>query len=187
MSPLVVKWLDRFNSPEGFTAQRWVSTKLGFPKNSYFSDLCIEYNLTEVACSFFHFQNFACFCFRREFPDPRLPFTGCQINPSLAPSPDSIPSREGFHQFLPRSHIIGARHNPETKGACDDPTCHYGLARFGLTLISFAQHGPLEIDSCRNTFYFLVAVTFLSSSSWSLSNIHSPSIASLHCLVFVKV
>ena len=27
-------WLDRFNSLEGFTAHRWVSTKLGFPKNS---------------------------------------------------------------------------------------------------------------------------------------------------------
>ena len=27
-------WLDRFNSREGFTALRWVSTKLGFPKNS---------------------------------------------------------------------------------------------------------------------------------------------------------
>ena len=37
--------LDRFNSPEGFTAHRWVSTRLGFPKNSssclFFSFLII--------------------------------------------------------------------------------------------------------------------------------------------------
>ena len=48
VSPLVVKWLDRFNSLEGFTAHRWVSTKLGFPKNS---SLCIYTSCISFASS----------------------------------------------------------------------------------------------------------------------------------------
>ena len=116
---LVVKWLDRFNSPEGFTAHRWVSTKLGFPKNSshpiYTSRISFASFFTcqifrevvkkyadmgggwggginpDVQQLYFFlddspFPNFDCFV-AEGWSSMTLAFTGCQINPSLAPSP----------------------------------------------------------------------------------------------------
>ena len=123
MSPLVVKWLDRFNSPEGFTVQRWVSTKLGFPKNSYFSDLCIEYNLPKVVWSFFSFSKLCLFLFSERVPWPAAPlhrlsdqsFIGAVARILFRVAKDSI---SFCHQ-----NIIGARHNIQR-----------GMRRSGLPL-----------------------------------------------------
>ena len=122
VSPLVVKWLDRFNSLEGFTAQRWVSTRLGFPKNSFEPRI---YTFSPIFVILIVFHLFAWREFHGRSPLHRLSdqsFIGAVARILFRVAKDSI----SFCQ----QNIIGARHNIQR--GMRRPGCHWGLARFGL-------------------------------------------------------